>query len=210
MKNNLLPIAKEGWKYIGYALGFFILFSVLDLEFLQLVAFAVVLFFLFVFRNPERELPSFDSSSVLCPVDGEVIAIDEITDSEYAYKVTVNTSYKDVGVLRAPMNSTLVAVEKKNGTRLSLDNPVAKQTNENVGVVFKDSNENKVKVLHTLKQSLCGVVVDVEENKNIVQSARYGLMVNGVTQIYLPKNFRLNLIMGEETRASESLVGYFS
>ena len=210
MTSNLLPIAKEGWNYIGYALGSLVLFSILDLEFLQLLSFVVFVFFVVVFRNPERELPNFELNSVLCPVDGEVIEIETLTDNEYAYRVSINTTYKDVGVLRSPMNASLTSVMKKHGTRLSLDNPIAQQTNENVDIVFQDSNTNKIKVHHIVKQSLCGVVIDAEENKSIAQSARYGIMINGMTHIYLPHNFRLSLIVGEETTASQSLVGYFS
>lgn len=210
MMNNLLPIAKEGWNYILYTLAFFILFSILDVDFLQLLSFAILIFFLFVFRNPERELPNFEHNSVLCPVDGEVTSIETLEGDEYAYKVSLDTSYKDVGILRAPMNASVISVNKKNGTRLSLDTPIAKQTNENASIVFEDADANKVKVVHTVKQSLCGVVINAEESKSVVQSARYGIMIKGITEIYLPQNFRLSLIMGEETTASKSLVGYFS
>jgi phosphatidylserine decarboxylase len=168
------------------------------LEFLQLLSFVLLVFFVFVFRNPERELPNFDANSVLCPVDGEVVSIEALTDSEYAYKVSIDTTYKDVGILRAPMNASLIFIGKKYGTRLSLDNPIAIQTNENVRMVFEDSNANKVQLVHTVKQSLCGVVIDVEQDISIAQSARYGIMVNGITHIYLPQNFRLNLILGEK------------
>ena len=223
MKNNLFPISKEGWSYIGYSLGFFAIFSILDWEILQILSFVLIIFFLcsaiaksfkknflFVFRNPERELPSFDEKSVLCPVDGEVISIDTLKDSEYAYKVSIGSTYKNVGILRAPMNASLISVNKKHGTRLSLNNKLAMQTNENISIIFENTDTNKIKVLHTVKQSLCGVIVDIEQNKSITQSARYGIMVNGVTDIYLPSNFRLSLILGEEITASKSLVGYFS
>lgn len=210
MSNNLFPIAKEGWNYIGYTLGSFVLFSILGLEFLQLLSFVLVVFFIVVFRNPERELPNYDPNSVLCPADGEVISIEALTGSEYAYKVSIDTTYKDVGILRAPMSATLILISKKHGTRLSLNNPIAIHTNENVRMIFEDSNANKVQLVHTVKQSLCGVVVDVEQDISIAQSARYGVMVNGITHIYLPQNFRLNLILGEKVTASHSLVGYFS
>ena len=210
MKNNLLPIAKEGWSYIGYSVASLIIFSILDLDFFQLVSYVFVVFFLFVFRNPERELPHFEQSSVLCPVDGEVISIDTLNDSEYAYKVTIDTGYKDVGILRVPMNGTVLSYRKMNGTRLSLEESQVLKTNENISIIFEDSNENKVEVLHTVKQSLCGVHADLTEGSTVAQSARYGLMVNGRTELFLPQNFRLSLIIGEETTASESLVGYFS
>ena len=67
-----------------------------------------------------------------------------------------------------------------------------------------------MKLTHILKQSLCGVNVDLETENKVVQSARYGLMINGITEIYLPKNFRISLVLGEEIIASKSLIGYFS
>ena len=211
MKNNLLPIAKEGWNYIAFSVALFVVSYILHLEFLQLFSFVLLLFFLFVFRNPERELPNFEENSVLCPVDGEVTSIDALENSEFAYKVTINTTYKDVAVLRTPMNAMIALLEKNNGTRLSLDDALARKTNENVNVIFQDTNENKMKVSHIVKRSLCGIEVEsIKEGLNVVKSSRYGIMVNGITELYLPSNFRLSLILGEETKASESLVGYFS
>lgn len=211
MKNNLFPIAKDGWVYIAYAMGAFLIFSILDLSFFQFLSFLAIVSFLFIFRNPERELPNFEENQVLCPVDGEVLSIESLDASDaYAYKVLINTTYKDVGILRAPMSASVAYLKKNNGTRLSLDTPLAHKINENVTIVFEDANKNKIKLTHILKQSLCGVHVDLKSTDRVLQSARYGLMINGVTEIYLPKNFRLSLILGEETTASESLVGYFT
>jgi len=211
MKNSLFPIAKDGWKYLAYAIGAFIVFSILDFSFFQLLSLLVVVFFLFIFRNPERELPSFEASQVLSPVDGEVLSIEslDIAD-EYAYKVVINTTYKDVGILRAPMNASVEYLRQNYGTRLSLDAPLAHKLNENVSVVFQNTQDNKMKLIHMLKQSLCGVHIDLDSKDKVVQSARYGLMINGITEIYLPKNFRLSLVLGEETIASKSLIGCFT
>jgi len=210
MKNNLFPIAKEGWKYIAYSIASFIVFAILDLEFFELLSFVIVLLFIAVFRNPERDLPTFEENSVLCPVDGKVIAIDELSDSEYAYKVTINSAYKDVGILRSPLSSQVTDIKKVHGTRLSMEDSLSSKINENVSIIFQDTNENNIKVTHSLKQSFVPISLDITISKNLLQSSRYGLMIDGITEIYLPHNFRLSLIMGEETTASESLVGYFS
>ena len=211
MKNNLFPIAKDGWKYIAYAIAACIIFSILDLDLFQFLSFVSILLLLYIFRNPERELPSFEENQVLSPVDGEVLSIDTLDASDaYAYKVVINTTYKDVAILRAPMNASVSYLKENKGARLSIDNPLARKINENVTIVFEDTHKNKIKLTHILKQSLCGVNVDLENKKRVVQSARYGLMVNGITEIYLPKNFRISLIVGEEIIASKSLIGYFS
>ena len=210
MKSNLLPIAKEGWLYIGYSLLAFIIFAILDLELFELLAFLFAIFFIFVFRNPERELPRFEKNSVISPVDGTVLAIDEIDDTEYAYKVTVDNSYLDVSILRSPVSGIIYSVKQENGSRLGENSLLSEKLNENASIVFEDVNSNKLKVSHRLKHSFNGIKIDSIKSQNMLQTSRYGVMVNGVTAIYLPQNFRLNITVGNELKASESLVGYFS
>jgi phosphatidylserine decarboxylase len=70
-------------------------------------------------------------------------------------------------------------------------------------------SSNKIKVLHKLKQSFKSIDIDIQESQSLMQGARYGLMVNGITTIYLPHNFRLNVGIGSELVASETLIGYF-
>ena len=101
MRSNLLPIAKEGFKYIFYAFLMTIVFSILDLEFLELLSFLILIFFTFIYRNPERENILYQEDSVVCPIDGKVIAIDEFKDnSKYSYKITIDNAYLDTSLLR--------------------------------------------------------------------------------------------------------------
>ena len=209
MRNNLLPIAKEGWTYISGSILLFILFAFLDLEFLQFFAFLATIFFMFVFRNPERQNLYFDKNSVVSPVDGVVISIEELTDDEYAYKVEIDSSYLNVSLLRTPFTSTLKNIKKQNGARLSQLSSLSKSINENLELVFVDNNDNSIKVSHRLKQSFMGIEVESLKPHSLHQGARYGVMVNGITTLYLPKNFRLNISNSDELTASETLVGYF-
>lgn len=208
--NNLFPVAQEGWKYIACAFSLFLLFAILDLDLLTFFSSLLLIALIYSFRNPERQLPIFEKLSVVAPCDGVVKAIVELDDSEFAYRVDIESSSLDVGVLRAPLNATLESVIKFNGTRVSTNSKLFNDTNENVELVFVDENENKLKVTHTLKQSFSPLFLDIIESQSIHQTARYGLMLNGVTSVYLPNNFRLNVNVSNELKASESLIGYFS
>ncbi len=210
MNNNLLPIAKEGFNRIGFTFLVFIIFSIFDFDFFEFLSFVAVIFMIFVYRNPERMSPILEVKSVVSPVDGTVISIDEIDDSEYAYKIEINSSYFDVSLLRSPLSATVKSIDLKHGAKLSKDSPLAKDLNERVEIVFEDSFKNSVKVRHMLKQSFDRIKVNLNTKQNTLQGARYGLMVNGITTIYLPQNFRVNLSIGQEVDASQSLVGYFS
>jgi phosphatidylserine decarboxylase len=210
MRNNLFIIAKSGWKYIGYALGAFLLFSVLDLEFLAFLAFIATAFFLYTFRNPERQMPFYQQNSLVAPTDGVVTAIEELQNSEYAYKIDIESSYFDVGVLRVPMSAKVAFVEIFRGSRVAKNSKLFTLLNEYAEIVFVDDAKNSVKLLHREKQSFAPLEIELIKEQELMQSARYGFMINGVSSIYLKSNFRLNVSVGQEVRASETLIGYFS
>lgn len=210
MINNILPIAKEGWGHILFSVLAFAIFSILDLDFLGFFSFLAILIFLFVYRNPERITPIFEDNSVVSPVDGVVLSIEEIDDSEYLYKVVVNSDYLHVSVLRVPITSSLKSFKLLIGARLSRYNELSKKLNENSELIFEDKNSNKVKITHVLKLSFDSIKISATESQKCQQGARYGVMPNGLTTIYLPQNFRLNIKVGNEIIGSQTLIGYFS
>ena len=210
MKSNLLPVSSAGFKYLVSAFVAFIIFSIFDIEFLALISLILLFSFGFIFRNPEREVPSFEKNSFVSPVDGDVISIEDIQDSEYAYKLEIDTTYLNVGVLRIPLDSILQSVTLRRGTRLAKASALSEDINEYAELVFVDENSNSVKVVHQLKRSFDDINIDIINAQNVRQASRYGVMINGTTTIYLPKNFRLNVTLGSELEGSQTLIGYFS
>ena len=210
MSSNLLPIAKEGFIRIGMAFFAFTFFTIFDLDFFEFISFLVGVFLLYVYRNPERISPTFEAKSVVSPVDGTVISIKELVNSEYAYMIEIDSSYLDVSLLRSPLSASVKFLDIKHGAKLSKDSQLAKDLNERVEIVFEDSFNNSIKVKHMLKQSFDTIKIDLDTKQNTLQGTRYGLMINGITTIYLSQNFRVNISVGQEVNASQSLVGYFS
>lgn len=210
MKNNLFIIAKSGWNYVVTAFSLFILFMILDCDLLAFVALLLTAAFIYAFRNPERELLSFEDESILSPVDGVVTAITELEDSEYAYRVDIESGYLDVSLLRVPIQATVEVIEYRRGSRLSKKSNLAEKLNENVEIIFMNKKGSKVKVKHTLTQSFAPLAIDISESQTVLKSARYGVMLSGITSIYLPADVRLNINIANELKASETLVGFFS
>ena len=210
MKSNLLPIANAGFKYLVSAFVAFLIFLIFDIEFLAFISFTLIVVFAFIFRNPEREVLSFEKNSLVSSVDGNIISIEDIQDSEYAYKLEIESNYLNVGVLRTPFDSTLQSVTIRKGARLSKASALSEYINENAELIFVDENSNSVKVIHQLKRSCDDISIDVKTSQSTKQASRYGVMINGTTTIYLPKNFRLNVTLGSELVGSQTLIGYFS
>jgi len=210
MKSNLLPLAKEGISYFLYSLAFFILFLLFDFDFLAFLTFFLTLFIVYSFRNPERELSVFEARSFLSPVDGIVESIEELEDDEYAYKINILSSCSDVSVLRVPANASVSQLLKYNGARTSKNSKLFTTLNENAEISFVTLEENKFKIMHTLERSFAPLFIELETKQKLLQTTRCGLMLNGKTSIYLPQNFRVNITIDSELKASESLMGYFS
>jgi phosphatidylserine decarboxylase len=210
MKNNLFPIAQSGIKYVSVSAAIFVLCFLLDLDLFTLIAFLVTFALGFAFRNPERELPAFEQGSVVSPVDGVVTSIESIEDENFAYKVKIDTTCLDVGVLRVPMASKLQSTQHYHGSRLSNEIHLHQEINENAILLFEDSNKNLVKIHHRLKQSFAPIFIDIIEAQELRQGTRYGVQINGTTTIFLPKNFRVNVSVGNQLQGSQSLLGYLS
>ena len=210
MKNNLFIISKNGYKYIAYALFIGVIFGVLDLEFFSLLSLLAALFFVYSFRNPEREVAFLDDKAVVSPVDGIVKAIDEVKEGEYAYKIVIESNYMNVGVLRSPLSGHLESTKIFRGARISKKSKLFYDLNENTELIFVDGYNNRVKVVHRLKQSFAPVAVDVFNKEKVQKGTRYGYAINSVSELYLPENFRLNVKLGNETQAANTLIGYFS
>lgn len=209
MNNNLLPISNNGFRYIIYAFIASIIFEILDLETLAFFSFLMIFIIVYFFRNPEREISVFDAGSVVSPVDGKVIFIEELVGSEFGYKLVVENSYFDIGVLRAPCDGYITDVSKKNGARLSSSIVSSKELNAQIELVFKHEKHNQIKVRHIITRSFAPLFLSVFKGQSIRQASRYGFMLNGFSEIYIPKNFRLNVNKGNKLIASETLLGFF-
>lgn len=211
MKTNLLPIARESFKYLCCIAVIFVLAVIFDSNIFKFLSFLSFIFIVYFFRNPEREIVNYDKDSVVSVVDGKILNISELNDyEEYAYKVDIKTTYCDVSFLRTPMNSKIKDVFLYRGTRVGSSSKLFSSLNEFLCVTFENSDTNRVKVEHRLTKSFDDLHINVVKSQKLLQTQRYGFMLSGITSIYLPSNFRLNISVGNEVQSSKTLIGYFS
>ncbi len=208
--NNLFVLYKDGWKYISISLSASIILYVFSLNILAFISLLLAGIFIFIFRNPERLFPVFESSSLLSPVDGIVLSIEEIDNSEFAYRIKIDSSIFDVGILRAPMSAKVESIYYTKGTKVARKSTLHLDLNETICLTFVNNNADRVKVIHRLKESLIPLFIDIRVSEEVYQTARYGFVNNTITTLYIPNNFRLNVSVGSDLKASESLLGYFS
>jgi len=210
MNNNLLIFNKHSLKYVGFSFLAFVIFLIIDLDLFALVAFTFMAFSAYVFRNPEKLLLSDEQNTLVSPVDGTIINIEDIKDAQYAYKIDINSNYFDISFLRAPFNAKVESLNIVRGSRLGKNSKLFESLNEYVSIVFTNRNDNKIKILHKLTRSFAPLFLDIVVNDAVMKSSSYGVMLSGVTTIYLPHSFNLDTRIGNKVSASETLLGSFT
>ena len=207
MMNDTFVVSKAGHKHIAVAAVFFILFTLLGWGFFKFLSLLALAFFVFIYRNPEREVPYFQNGSLVSPVDGKVTAINSLDNG---YEVVVKSSLFDTSILRAPFLAKVKSSHVRKGARLSTDIRKSMLLNEKLEVEFEDNKKHIVHVEHILDNSVDDITVNLHFDQEINQGKRYGVMTRGKTIIRLPITCRLSLHVGDQLRAGETLLGYVS
>jgi phosphatidylserine decarboxylase len=147
-----MTIHKEGYKTIALCAIIFAainLISFYTLSFhlpaLSWAIFAVTLaLFLFIisfFRVPSR-VPSVNEKFIVCPADGKVVVIEEITDVEYFHdrrlQVSIFMSPANVHRNVNPISGDVVYSQYHKGKYLVAWNPKSSTENERHSVVIKN------------------------------------------------------------------------
>ncbi len=209
--NNTFIIAKEGFKCIGATAALMLFLMAIDAEFLAFLAFVTLMVALWVYRNPERNIPYLQHDSIVSVADGVVKSIEtvEVDEGIDRYKVVIKTGFFDAAILRVPFGCEVQETETVYGASLSSGSPLAKKLNEHSRILF-GKGEKTVSVTHTLYSASVGIKNRIQPDQPLVQGMRYGMMVRGETTVVLPANSRIAVHVGDKVRAGETLLGFFS
>ncbi len=155
-----MNIHKEGYKTIALCalifgainIIFFYFFSA-SMPIVAWIVFGVslimLLFIISFFRSPKRNF-TVAHHQVICPADGKVVVIEEITDVEYfndkRIQVSIFMSPANVHINRIPMSGKVEYSQYHKGKYLVAWSPKSSTENERHSVVIKsDSAEILVK-----------------------------------------------------------------
>jgi len=148
-----MTIHKEGYKSIGITALLFgvinllsFLFISASLPWLSAIIFIATLFLLLFivsfFRIPNRTL-TINDNQIICPADGKVVVIEEITDVEYfndkRIQVSIFMSPANVHVNRNPISGNVTYSQYHKGKYLVAWHPKSSTENERHSVVLKNA-----------------------------------------------------------------------
>ena len=213
-------IHKEGYKTIAITALIFGLFNLMSFTFLSeslpwlaLVLFAVTLFlFLFIisfFRIPNRVL-TINDGQIICPADGKVVVIEEVTEVEYfkdkRIQVSIFMSPANVHVNRNPMSGEVVYNQYHKGKYLVAWHPKSSTENERWSVVTRNSHGEILykQIAGALAKRICNYTTVGQQVK---QCDEYGFIKFGSrVDVLLPPSAKINVELNQVVKGGVTVL----
>lgn len=210
---------KEGHKIILATLIIIVaLFLLIDsfnlVAWLQSTILVVLLVLLLLilqfFRNPKRYV-HIDDDTIVSPVDGKVVVIEEVEENEYfkdkRLQISVFMSPLNVHVTRFPVGGQVVFSKYHPGKYLVAWHPKASEENERTTVVVKNHSMGEV-LYRQIAGALAKRIVNYAKvNDNVVQGSDSGFIKFGSrVDLFLPLDTNIKVKLNQKVRGGESII----
>lgn len=210
---------KEGQKIILGTLffvgvSFLILDNTIELQWLlkliQLSLLGILVLILQFFRNPKRNTEKNDAQ-VISPVDGKVVVIEEVEETEYfkekRLQVSIFMSPLNVHVTRYPISGSVIFSKYHPGKYFVAWHPKASTENERTTIVL----ENKVygKVLYRqIAGALARRIVNyAKEGQKVEQGIDAGFIKFGSrVDLFLPLDTKIKVKLNQKVKGGECII----
>jgi phosphatidylserine decarboxylase len=215
-----MNIHKEGYKSIALSalifgsvnIIFFYFFSA-SLPVVAWVVFGVsllmLLFIISFFRSPKRNC-TVARHQVICPADGKVVVIEEITDVEYFHdrriQVSIFMSPANVHINRIPMTGEVEYSQYHKGKYLVAWHPKSSIENERHSVVIK--NESTEIMVKQIAGAVAKRIVNyVKVGQVVEQGAEMGFIKFGSrVDVLLPLGTELNVKLNQPVKGGVTVL----
>lgn len=163
-------------------------------------------FFLWFFRDPEREIPQ-GAGLIVSPGDGLVTETVSFATPEGArQRISIFLSVFDVHVNRSPIAGVITSVRYQKGLYLNAMNPASADRNEqNVVTVRGEGFEVTFKQIAGLLARR--IVFNLKEGDQVERGQRVGLIKFGSrVDVILPAEAELRVKPGQRVRGGASIL----
>lgn len=210
---------KEGYKIIFIALVSFIAALLLADKFISLpwlkMAIQLLVLFFFVmilqfFRNPNRKITA-NKNTILAPVDGKVVVIEEVFEEEYfkdkRLQVSIFMSPINVHVTRYAASGKIKFSKYHPGKYLVAWHPKASTENERTTVVIETEAFGEI-LYRQIAGALARRIVNyAEEGQEVSQGDDAGFIKFGSrVDIFLPLGTKVDVKLQEKAVGNQTVI----
>jgi len=207
-----VPVAKEGYPFIGYAAFCTIILALLGLPVAAMLAFIGATFVLCFFRDPERFVPT-RPDALVSPADGKVILVEKVPENSFTsgevIKISIFMNVFNVHVNRIPFNGKVEKILYKPGKFYSADSAQGALENEYCAAVISTPQGKSLAFVQIAGLIARRIVCWLEPGDEVIRGRRFGLIRFGSrVDLYLPLDTEILVKKGDKVRAGESILGY--
>lgn len=180
----------------------------------SLPGLALLLFTLWFFRDPERQIPKAvrrNPAIILAPADGRITEIVEEPENKYiegnTVRISIFLSAFNVHVNRNPVFGEVEYYSYNPGKYIIANHPKASELNEHSFIGVRASFGKKVSYKQMTGIMARRIVCDVKEGDILEAGKRFGMMKFGSRMdIFLPEGTPLSCKIGDKTVAGETIL----
>ena len=213
MKKTLVPVAKEGYPFIGFAGLATVVTAMLGYDFVSLMGLVATGFVLYFFRDPDRIIPE-QGDTIVSPADGKIILAEKVYDdtfvNEQVYKLSIFMNVFNVHVNRVPFPGVVTDVRHSPGKFYAADTERAGLENETCAVIMDTGEGRKLAFVQMAGLVARRIVCWAEKGDRLERGERFGLIRFGSrVDLYLPVQTQIEVKVGQKVKAGETVLGYF-
>lgn len=206
-----VPVAREGYPFIGFAAFLTLTLAILDYSGLAVLGIAATAFILYFFRDPERFLPE-KADALVSPADGKIIVIEEVADQNFtggqAMKVSIFMNVFNVHVNRAPCEGTVDRIIYAPGQFYSADSTQGALNNEYCATLLTTPAGRQLAVVQVAGLIARRIVCWLEPQDRLQRGQRIGMIRFGSrVDLYLPRETAVQVTLGQKVVAGETIIG---
>tara|TARA_R110002073_G_scaffold16539_3_gene63340 strand:+ start:12840 stop:13490 length:651 start_codon:yes stop_codon:yes gene_type:complete len=210
---------KEGYKIILISFTLVVISILLidlyvTLSWLKILLEIGLLIFLILilqfFRNPKRHTV-LNNKQVLSPVDGKVVVIEEVEETEYfkgkRLQISVFMSPINVHVTRYPIGGNVLYSKYHPGKYLVAWHPKSSTENERTTVVVENPRYGKVLFRQIAGAMAKRIVNYAKVGDNAVQGADQGFIKFGSrVDLFLPLDTNIKVTLNQKVKGGETVI----
>jgi len=177
---------------------------------IQVPLLIMALLVLQFFRNPKRNT-TINDAHIIAPVDGKVVAIEEVTESEYfkdkRRQISIFMTPLNVHVTRYPISGSVLYSKYHKGTYLVASHPKSSTENERTTIVVENETVGKILYRQIAGAVARRIVNYAKADDDVVQGTDAGFIKFGSrADIFVPLDFDVTVKIGEKVRGGENII----
>lgn len=189
-------------------------YSLINIYWVKFIILIVSIIFFFLilqfFRNPKR-VTQHNDEHIIAPVDGKVVAIEEVHEKEYfnekRIQISIFMSPINVHVTRHPVGGKVTYSKYHPGKFLVAWHPKSSEENERTTVVVKNEVAGEILYRQIAGAMAKRIVNYAEVGAEVVQGSDSGFIKFGSrVDVFVPLNSKIKVELDQKVRGGISVI----